>query len=94
VRTHIILSDSLITEIDRLVGKRKRSRFVEEAVREELKKRVLLNELKNIAGVLSSGEYPDWETPDMTAAWVRELRQRDEERRRFNPISAFPEWIL
>jgi hypothetical protein len=80
VRTHLILPDRLIAEIDSLVGKRKRSRFVEEAIREKLKKRVLLKGLKDTAGILSAEEYPAWETPDKTAAWVRELRQSDEER--------------
>ena len=80
MRTHIILPDRLVEEIDNVVGKRKRSRFVEEAIREKLKKGVLLKALKDTAGILPSEEYPEWETPVKSAAWVRELRQRDEER--------------
>jgi hypothetical protein len=77
MRTHVILPDKLIAEIDSLVGKRKRSRFVEEAIREKLKRKSLLKALTETAGVLPAGEYPQWETTEKTAAWVRESRQRD-----------------
>jgi len=80
MRTHIVLPESLIEEIDSVVGKRKRSRFVEEAIREKLKKRLLLKELQETAGILLSEEYPQWETAQKTAGWVREIRERGEER--------------
>jgi metal-responsive CopG/Arc/MetJ family transcriptional regulator len=80
MRTHIVLSDKLIEEIDSVVGKRKRSRFVEEAIREKLKRGSLLKVLKETAGVLPFEEYPEWGTPEKTAAWIRESRQRDSER--------------
>ncbi len=38
MRTHVILPDDLVEGVDKLVGKRKRSRFVEEAVLEKLKR--------------------------------------------------------
>lgn len=82
MRTHIILPDRLIEEIDSLVGKRKRSRFVEEAIREKLKRGALLKALKETAGILPPEEYPEWETSDKAAAWVRESRQRDTARQR------------
>jgi metal-responsive CopG/Arc/MetJ family transcriptional regulator len=80
LRTHIILPDRLIEEIDGLVGKRKRSRFVEEAIREKLKRGALLKAIKNTAGMLPAEEYPAWETSDKAAEWVRESRQGDVER--------------
>jgi hypothetical protein len=80
MRTHIVLSDELIEEIDGVVGKRKRSRFVEEAIREKLKRGSLLKALKETAGILPSEEYPEWGTPEKTAAWIRESRLRDSER--------------
>jgi len=82
VRTHVVLPDRLIEEIDGTVGKRKRSRFVEEAIREKLKRGALLKALKETAGILSPEEYPEWETSDKAAAWIRESRRHDEERLR------------
>ena len=77
MRTHVILPDRLIEEVDEVVGKRKRSHFVEEAIREKLKRGALMKALRETAGVLSPEEYPEWETPAKTAAWVRESRRRD-----------------
>jgi hypothetical protein len=31
------------------------------------------------AGVLNPADYPDWDTPEKTSAWVRASRQADEE---------------
>jgi hypothetical protein len=80
MRTHIILPDRLIEEVDTVVGKRKRSRFVEEAVREKLKRGALLKALKETAGILPPDEYPEWKTPEKVVEWVRESRRRDSER--------------
>jgi Arc/MetJ-type ribon-helix-helix transcriptional regulator len=80
VRAHIILPDRLVEEVDEVVGKRKRSHFVEEAIREKLKRGALVKALKETAGALPAKEYPEWETRDKAAAWVSESRGRDGER--------------
>ena len=80
MRTHLILSDDLINRIDGLVGKRKRSRFVEEAVREKLRKEMLLSALEQTAGILAKDDCTEWATPEGAAAWVRDSRRRNDER--------------
>ena len=82
MRTHIILSDDLVEEIDNLVGKRKRSRFVEEAITEKLRRGAMLNALKETAGVLLAEEHPEWDTSEKVMKWVNESRQRDVKRLR------------
>ena len=82
MRTHIILSDDLVEEIDNLVGKRKRSRFVEEAITEKLRRGAMLNALKETAGVLLAEEHPEWDTSEKVVKWVNESRQRDVKRLR------------
>ena len=82
MRTHIILSDDLVEEIDNLVGKRKRSRFVEEAITEKLRRGAMLNALKETAGILLAEEHPEWDTSEKVAKWVNESRQRDVKRLR------------
>ncbi len=77
MRTHIILSDSLVEEIDNLVGRRKRSRFVEAAITEKLRRGAMLNALKETAGILLTKEHPEWDTSMKVADWVKESRQRD-----------------
>ena len=77
VRTHLILSEELLAEIDALVGKRRRSRFVEEAARDKLKRERLLKALRETAGILSAEDYPEWATAEGVAVWVRRLRQEE-----------------
>jgi metal-responsive CopG/Arc/MetJ family transcriptional regulator len=77
VRTHLLLPEDLVEAIDRHVGKRKRSRFVEEAVREKLRREGLLSALEETAGALSAEAYPDWATSE-AAARVRESHKQDD----------------
>ncbi len=80
MRTHIVLSDDLVKQVDDLVGKRKRSRFVEEVIRERLRREALIEALKETAGSLSREDNPEWETPEKVAAWVRKIRREDDRR--------------
>ena len=56
MRTHVVLPEELVEDVDKLVGKRRRSRFVEEAIRDKLRRDALLSALEETAGVLSSTE--------------------------------------
>jgi predicted transcriptional regulator len=80
VRAHVVLPEELLAEVDRLAGKRKRSRFVEEAVREKLTLERQRKALRESAGILNAADYPEWQTPEMISEWVRNLRQLDNER--------------
>ncbi len=79
VRTHVVLPRAVVEDVDRLVGHRGRSRFVAEAVEAKLRREKLRAALKATAGILKDADYPDWETPEKTSAWVRRLRQEDDE---------------
>jgi metal-responsive CopG/Arc/MetJ family transcriptional regulator len=79
MRAHMVLPEALVKQVDAVVGKRKRSRFVEEAVREKLRREGLLAALKETAGALSEESHPEWATSEKAAAWVRESRRQDEE---------------
>jgi metal-responsive CopG/Arc/MetJ family transcriptional regulator len=80
VRTHVVLPDELVRAIDTLVGRGKRSQFIEEATREKLRGEVLLSALEETAAVLLTEEHPEWATRDHVASWVRESRQQSDER--------------
>ena len=81
MRTHVVLPEELVEDVDKLVGKRRRSRFVEEAIRDKLRRDALLSALEETAGILSSKDHPEWATSDKAANWVKESRQTDTERR-------------
>jgi metal-responsive CopG/Arc/MetJ family transcriptional regulator len=78
-RTHVILPTDLLEEVDRVVGSRRRSRFVEEAIRNQLRRERMAAALEETAGTLT-GEYPEWETPEKVSAWVAQRRQEGEKR--------------
>ena len=75
MRTHLVLPDDLIKDVDELVGKRKRSQFIAEATRERLRKERLLAALEETAGKLDMSRHPEWETPEKVAEWVHVLRR-------------------
>lgn len=80
MRTHVVLPEELVQEIDKRVGKGQRSRFIEEAVREKLRSEALLSALEETAGVLSAEAYPEWATGKDVARWVRETREQADRR--------------
>jgi len=49
-RTHVILPEDLLAEIDRLVGERGRSAFLAEVVQREIQRRNLLVALREARG--------------------------------------------
>ncbi len=79
VRFHVILPRDLLATLDKVVSKGKRSEFVADALREKLTHEVQGEALRATAGILDHSRYPEWETPETTAAWVRELRAVDTE---------------
>ena len=74
-RAHIVMPVELVDEIDAQVGPRKRSRFVQEAVEEKLRRQRMLDSLDEMAGSLADVDIPGWETPEAAAEWVRALRR-------------------
>jgi Arc/MetJ family transcription regulator len=80
MRTHVTLPEDLVAEVDKLAGKRKRSQFIEEAVRTKVQREKLGRALQEGAGILNPEDHPYWRTPEDTSRWVRESRERDNER--------------
>ena len=79
MRTHLILPEDLVRSVDALAGKGKRSKFIEEAVREKVRIERLRAALKATAGILSAEDYPEWDTTEHVASWVRRLRKQSDQ---------------
>jgi predicted transcriptional regulator len=77
VRTHVVLPKKLVSELDKLVGARRRSRFVEEAIAEKLARERQARAFEDTSGVLKGKDYPEWETPEKVSDWVRRMRAVD-----------------
>jgi hypothetical protein len=79
MRTHVIMPKALVEAIDRLVGRRSRSKFVTEAAENEVRRLKLAEAAEKAGGSLANVDVPGWETPESTAQWVRASRQADQE---------------
>lgn len=77
-RTHVILDDDVIEAIDKVVGQRGRSRFLEEAAREKLERLELEEAMREGAGILKDKDYPHWGDQGSINEWVRTQRRTEE----------------
>ncbi len=76
-RTHVILDDEVMEAIDKVVGQRGRSRFLEEAAREKLDRMELEQVIRDGAGSLKEKDYPHWRDQASINEWVRAQRRTE-----------------
>jgi Arc/MetJ-type ribon-helix-helix transcriptional regulator len=77
-RTHVVIPEQLVKEIDSLVGNRHRSSFIAQAAEREL-----LRIRQHEALLSTTGAWKDKDHPELqhgSAQWVRKLRQESEVR--------------
>jgi Arc/MetJ-type ribon-helix-helix transcriptional regulator len=72
-RTHVVLDEELVKDIDRLVGMRRRSVFLTEAAQEKLMRYRQVEALKAAVGAWKDKDHP--ELKGGSAKWVRKLRK-------------------
>ena len=78
-KTHVIIPTALLESVDKLVGRRGRSRFLTEAAEKELRRRRLAVSARKLAGSLVGKDTPpEWDTPEGAAAWVHASRRADD----------------
>ncbi len=77
-RTHVIIPDQLVTEIDKLVGKRSRSQFLVQAATFELKRQRQVAAVKAATGAWKIADHP--ELKGSSVAYQRKLRAESDHR--------------
>ena len=75
MRVHVTLPKEMVEEVDRLVGPRRRSEFIVEAVRQQLARRKRSEMGRRVAGSLAEVDVPGWESSESAAEWVRVNRR-------------------
>jgi metal-responsive CopG/Arc/MetJ family transcriptional regulator len=80
--TPIRLPVDLLADLDSLVGKRQKSKFIIEATKKELLRLKQKKTLQAAAGILKTEDYPEFTTAADVSAWVQRLREETEARRR------------
>jgi metal-responsive CopG/Arc/MetJ family transcriptional regulator len=77
MRLHITLRPELVKELDRRVGRRRRSGFIAHAVTLALDDQRRWELIETSIGAIAEGEH-DWDRDP--AAWVRHQRRADDRR--------------
>jgi hypothetical protein len=77
-RAHVVLSEDLVREIDKIAGSRGRSAFLADLAEREIKRLQLLQFFKRKEPIWKDEDHP--ELKDGAAAWVRKIRAEDEDR--------------
>lgn len=77
-RTHVVLSEQLLKDIDTLVGARQRSTFLTMAAEKELMRHRQMEALKTVRGAWKDGDHA--ELKGGAAKWVRHLRHESDQR--------------
>jgi len=80
VRAHVLMPRETVEAIDRVVGRRGRSRFLADAAEEKLRRIRLLEAADRVAGSLANVDIPGWNSPEEADEWVRALRRADDDR--------------
>lgn len=73
-RAHVVLPQELIERIDARVGARGRSRFIQEAIEERLRRDERVEAFRDLLASHSGTGIPEWETAESTYEWVRRER--------------------
>ncbi len=83
-RTHVVLSEQLLKDIDTVVGSRQRSSFLTQAAERELMRLRQIAALKDAAGAWKDKDHS--QLKQGSAKWVKNLRQENEQR--FKKVTA------
>ncbi len=82
VKAHITLPANILVTIDRLAGKRGRSKFMAKAAEEKIVKEKFLKALKDSAGAWKDENHPELSSIKDINRYVREMREETAQRPR------------
>ncbi len=82
-RTHVAIPSSLVAEIDKLVGKRGRSKFLVDAAMVELKRHCQLAAIDAATGAWKESDHPELKGGGL--AYQKRLRAESEKKHQSRP---------
>lgn len=77
-RAHVLIEEDIVREIDRFIGKKKRSSFISDAAKKELKRIKQLSLIKKLKGSWKDEDHLEMSGKEGAYKWVRKLRDEDE----------------
>ena len=72
----------LLSDLDKHVGERQKSKFIIEATKKELLKLKQKKALQSASGIFIDRDYPEFADAEDVSSWVRKIRDETEARRR------------
>jgi metal-responsive CopG/Arc/MetJ family transcriptional regulator len=75
IKTHLAIPEEILSEVDQVAGKRRRSLFIAEATREKLERARFLKILETTGGAWSDKMHPELRTAKSVESFVSEKRQ-------------------
>jgi metal-responsive CopG/Arc/MetJ family transcriptional regulator len=72
--TNLSLPADLVEQVDEVAGRRNRSAFVEQAIRDRMRREKLRIGMERAFGAWKLEDYPEFATSEDVVRWVRELR--------------------
>ena len=79
-KVHLTFPPKIISEIDNLVGKRGRSKFVSEAAKEKINREKFSKAIRECAGTWKSENHPNLSSSKDVVKFVEKIRKESEER--------------
>ena len=79
-KVHLTFPPEIITEVDDLVGRRGRSKFVAEAAKEKINRERFSKALEECAGAWKIDDHPELSSTKNVIKFVEKLREDSEER--------------
>jgi len=73
-KTHLVLPQEILEEVDRIAGKRGRSHFIAQATQEKLERERFLRTLEETKGAWSDKSHPGLNTSRDMERYLRERR--------------------
>ena len=80
VKAHLVFPVELLETIDKLVGKRKRSKFMTGAAKEKIAREKFLKALQETAGSWKDENHPELSSLEDINKYVEEIREGSEKR--------------
>jgi len=73
-KTHLVIPQKILEEVDRIAGKRGRSHFIAQATQEKLERERFLRTLEETKGAWSDKSHPELKTGGDMERYLRERR--------------------
>lgn len=77
IATNLSLPKDLVEELDAVAGKRNRSAYVEETLRQRLRRERIRRAWESVRGAWAGKGPAEWDEADGVANWVRALRAEE-----------------